>query len=1188
MDFKERSRAYMVDSDGEGGIVCDLDRVEMKDAPALLIGLGGTGIDALTHAKYAIHRKMKLKDGESVPGRVAFLGIDTDENQIVKSKVADTTLAGTEFIDISESNLNNLMSNHDLIANDYERDWLSKGVHADVVGFGASGVRQFGRFMLIHRADDVVARIKQAVSSIWGAGKANGAEFDIDTRINVFIFSGVAGGTGSGTFLDMAYLVREVIERRMSINYNVNVYGVLYMPAVNACKISARAVLDYLPINGYAALKELDFWMNQQRGRRFRQQYTPIIRVETNAAPFNPLCFLISPNGNLPADYDRCMKTSGEFVVNILSAPANIEGVLDFDSFISNLVSMYPNIRQQYSGHYVFASFGLSQRRLLYDQVATYIAYYLLHQVEGLFGNTPTKQDVANFYKSGTGPKDACCLRMDMANLERSFNEGMGIIPFGIPVTNIDAFKEAVKSINRGEALASPMLETMLGNWVGICETYYSQKKNPVVENRETAMKNAVEILFADLIRGPFYAQKMMHNEIAGSVDVLKMIEDCIANCTAYIQSAQAQFETAERNARAVKKAAIRTKLMPMIGPARYDEYLDAVYSAYDIKRRLCFAVQALAAYNELREAAVSVNNNIVGCFTGMLNALTEVFRRNSDIITSITVEGNTSTWNICDFKRIKKYVDLALRQLENNGTMKDMVKDFLKRMLEDKDAWLRPDGDIGGSLSRFVSDKFEDLMDLSLEQFYMKMFDLPDAVSLQNHITKNVLPQLVSEARALFTPNTLYPKAATAIKRTFITYPATASNIETAIKSHIEATKELKGNCDMGPSMRGGSIFMLNTIGGIPMYAFSSITNLQQAYDARESADHHLGRHLKMSEKENWRDLIPSVIPDATWDSLQYTNPREAKKNAKARSSFDRGWPALIAPMVGADGEWVLKKCDKAAYDAVMQNTVLDEDQIRQLLNEGAAAAATIHVDLQQVQGFLRQARDFMKNGWQNTDIQLMNDPCALLPGGKTLNDLPDEDQTPLKLRENMIHTPDIADQLNKQADLYEALQRLIDAHEEYVRGGDLETQQREMFMKALFYGLYKQTVPKVYQLDTTGFNVQTFVLMSLPHYSGYQNEPFYAMYRHMLELEDAQRNTMQQIIDRREAVINKKVEQGDVEDYEKCHTRIRTIHELIANRREEINNEIDYPNPEVREFYNKVIRFIDENWPDNSGMAF
>jgi hypothetical protein len=1181
--FVEHSRMYRVDRDGEGGIVCDLDRVEMKDAPTLLIGLGGTGIDALTHTKHAIRRKMKLKDNETVPGRVAFLGIDTNKIQIPQSQVGDTTLSDIEFVDISE------MAAPPLVLNEYERDWLSKGVHLDVVGYGASGVRQFGRFMLIHRAAIVVNSIQQAVGRIWGAGRADGTAFPVaTTRINVFIFSGVAGGTGSGTFLDMAYLVREAIERGMPINYSVNVYGVLYMPAVNECKINDPAVRSYLPINGYAALKELDFWMNEQRGRKFRQQYTSTITVETNAAPFNPLCFLISPNGSQPADYDRCMKTTGEFIVNILSAPANIPGVQDFDAYIVNLLAMYPNIRQQYSGHYVFASFGMSERRLQHDQVATYIAYYLLHQVDGLFDNTPTRQEVETFYKSGTGLRDACCLRMDMANLERSFNEGMGSNPFGIPVTNMDAFKEAVKTISPKEALAIPMLETMLTNWVGVCETYYHQKRNSVVENRATAMKNAIEILFVDLARGPFYAQKMMHNEVADSVDALKMIEDCIANCRTYIQSASTQFDAAERNARAKKDSAIRSQYIPIIGSARYDEYLEAVYSAYDIKRRLSFAVEALAAYNRLREVAVGVNNNSVGRFTGILRALTDVFHYNTDIITQITVDGATSTWNICNFQQIRNHIDLALQQLEDNGTMRAMVQDFLRHMLEDRETWLRSDGDIGGSLSRFVSVKFSNLMNLSLEQFYMRMFDLPDADALQDHIRTNVLPRLVAEARALFTPNTLYPEAATAIKRTYITYPSTAANIQVAIQSYIQNTRELSNRCDMGQSMRGGSIFMLNTIAGIPMYAFSSIVGLAQAYDAREPVDHHLGRHLKMGDKENWYEFIPSVIPDAAWDTLNYRNPIEAEKNAKARSGFDRGWPKLIAQMAGARGEWVLKKCDKAAYDAVMQKTVLNEDQIQQLLNEGASAAATIHVSLQQVQDFLRQARDFAENGWQNTNIQLMNDLCALLPGGVTTGNLDAGERTPLILRENMIHTPDMADQLREQADLYEALQRLIDAHEKYVEGGDLETQKREMFLKALFYGLYKQTVPKVYQLDTTGFNVPTFVLMSLPHYAGYQNEPFYAMYRHMLELENAQRNTMQQIIDRREAVIIKKVEQGDVEDYEQCRTRIRKIHELLANRREEINNEIDYPHPEVREFYNKAIRFIDENWPNSDGMAF
>ena len=253
---------YLVDAKGEGGLVNELDRVAMMDVPALLVGLGGTGIDALVHAKYVLERKLERENG-ALPGRIAFLGIDTDETVVNKSRVGNARLTKGEFINIFEPKLETFMTNHEAIVQPYLKDWLAEGIPPRVTQYGASGVRQYGRFMLMVNAEKIITTVTARLSAVWNAKKADGVAFGEQEPIHLYVFAGVSGGTGSGTFLDVPYLIKEVIRRS---GKETRSYGFMFMPDVNLCKITEPRVRDYVPVNGYAALKELDYHLGYHMG----------------------------------------------------------------------------------------------------------------------------------------------------------------------------------------------------------------------------------------------------------------------------------------------------------------------------------------------------------------------------------------------------------------------------------------------------------------------------------------------------------------------------------------------------------------------------------------------------------------------------------------------------------------------------------------------------------------------------------------------------------------------------------------------------------------------------------------------------------------------------------------------------------------------------------------------------------
>ena len=1165
---KDRAEYYLVDSRGEGGLVSELDRVEMVDQPTLIIGLGGTGADALLNTKYVLHRKLKYPAGTTKPGRLAYLAIDTDASDLLNKRVGDTRLQESEKCDITDPLLKTFMSDHTLIAQPYMRDWLSKGIPPLTVEFGAGGVRQYGRFMLISKAEErVIGKIRAAVTDIWAAGKENGAGFDSSNdKVNVYILAGISGGTGSGTFLDVAYMVRQIIEYEMHLH--VRVRGIIFMPDVNLCNVNNEDVRKYIPVNGYAALKELDFWMNPERGRRFTQQYSSTVRVDTDEKPFE-LCFLVSPNGSKEEDYTTCMQTTGETLLNILSASQNTGATVQgFESFVVNLVSMLPQLRKPYAGNYIFATMGMDERRLQLDQMATYIAYYLLMQVQQLFERQPLKQEVESFCKA---------LKLDERGMRQQFDRELKVKPFP-SVKNLEDFKEAVSSYSHAQVLDEPLLEDDLKLWVQQCGAYYANQRQNMVKERLEALSQEVEKLFVDQNVGPYYAHRMLHNTAVGAPDVLKSLKAAVDQLDAFLLTADDLRETKERNCRRAKESARKSRFVPMMAGAKYNDFLEAVFELYDHDRYTELAKVMRKAYLELYDQVVDYNNLVVEKFSNLLQALTEVFRANSNIITGVSTAGDTHTWNVFNFKDIQPHINSAIAQMQQEGKTRNLVHEFLQMMLSEREAWLDDNGDLGSSFSKFVSEKFGEIMDLSLEEHYKHMLGLKTDNELKEHIEKKVLPQLHSGAKLMYKCDDALSPVGNAACRSMISYPALATNIGQSVTGYVKQQNLL---CDVVPSLRRGSIFWFQAAFGLPLYAFNAISNYQQSYDQFGLNDHHLGRHLKMGQSENWYDLLPPLMPDSTWDYYHYSNPALEEKNRSNREMFQQAWDSkLVLPMPGANGKYVLGSVDKAALDALIASAPIGAEDRRALLEQGAAAAATVRADRKKVAEFLAAAREFEQNGWTVTDRMFKSDVFNMLRGGVDVDLQPGDRRTCQILSENLMLTPDMADALREQLELKQGLQQVIRAHEVFSEIGDLEKSQRRFFAECLFYDLYRKIPPKIYQLNAADAGVQAFLLMSLNDYSlAPAKDKYYAIYRKFTTLPEEQKAIMRKIVDQRIRLLDQEMQMGSVDRYTKYIGIIQGVDEEIRKRLAEIDMDVYYDHPEVREFYVAMLGEF-EHW--------
>jgi len=305
-----------------GGITSEKTRIDTINHPILVIGLGGTGTDALLRLKYQVSRRFKLPDNpitkqkKPKPDNIEYLAFETNEHD--KKNYKGITLDPyTETVILSNAGIGSILNNRSTLP-DYIKDWLAPELTITDGTKGASGNRQAGRLLLFEKINTAIDAIDNKIRSL---------RTDQENKLLVFLLSGLSGGTGGGMFLDISYIIRGLMERDYGSKGvdKVEITGYLFTPDVhmagNHLNIHTE---EYIQRNGYAALKELDYWMNleERMGERFCQKYGTRLEVNSGLAPFN-LCHLVSASNIdgvfLRGAYDYCMNVTAENIVNFLA-----------------------------------------------------------------------------------------------------------------------------------------------------------------------------------------------------------------------------------------------------------------------------------------------------------------------------------------------------------------------------------------------------------------------------------------------------------------------------------------------------------------------------------------------------------------------------------------------------------------------------------------------------------------------------------------------------------------------------------------------------------------------------------------------------------------------------------------------------------------------------------------------------
>ena len=409
----------------------------------LIIGLGGTGGKVIRNIRKAIYRdwrpskvNMASHTGEArkiaPPGlNVEYLYVDTSKDLMKPNDNSwkvfgeNLQLTPSSQLHLEGDDLKARVRNIEAYPN--IASWIGASKRWDsIINQGGSGTelaaqqkRRLGRFLLAVNGSKFTDKIKQKIKQLHEGSMA--------ASVQIHIVCGLAGGTGSGTIVDVVSMIRK--EYKSDTDFPISLY--LLLPEEHPYPEWAKPNYH---ANGYASLVELNslhtgkyFPFNLTgNGSRYNDEDLP--------SPFN-ICFLVTDknSNNKPFEVDKEIPSvMAEMIHHMLVAQSTggtiaggaLNRVLNWENTPSTDAEELERSRR-------FASFGYRKISYPEEEIKEFIGYSLSAQtiLQMLYNNWA--QGYLDEEKGGLAVEGLVgdsviqkkfCLDRDVFFLERQFS----------------------------------------------------------------------------------------------------------------------------------------------------------------------------------------------------------------------------------------------------------------------------------------------------------------------------------------------------------------------------------------------------------------------------------------------------------------------------------------------------------------------------------------------------------------------------------------------------------------------------------------------------------------------------------------------------------------------------------------------------------------------------------------------
>ncbi|MDO4322286.1 MAG: tubulin-like doman-containing protein [Lachnospiraceae bacterium] len=293
-------------------------RKPRKEGLTLIISTGGSGMSSIKEAMRIADQKLEL----DYKNYVKFIVVDSSRGEIAAVKKS-----GVTTLNISSPGAQARME-HSVRPTFFKR-FMPKDYDISLINDdGASQDRTTGKMKLYDTQDgstnDTLFRklIQDLFKGAWAGYK--------NLPVDIMILSGLSGGNGSGTFVDLAVQAKAACPDASK----VRVYGYLMLPDTAERFADSDSAKRSLYRNAFAALKELESYMSISfNGKRKEVIPSTLKANEVTLSAINlPYDYPVLISG----DYDDAVSMIAETIVNLV---ADSNGAFDQRAFYSNILT---------------------------------------------------------------------------------------------------------------------------------------------------------------------------------------------------------------------------------------------------------------------------------------------------------------------------------------------------------------------------------------------------------------------------------------------------------------------------------------------------------------------------------------------------------------------------------------------------------------------------------------------------------------------------------------------------------------------------------------------------------------------------------------------------------------------------------------------------------------------------------
>ena len=839
-----------------GGIVSSMQQAEQaRNTATLLIGLGGTGIDCLRTIKTQVRSRLRPDDPEAVVAKyehIRFLGVDTAEkskgnqDEDLDGLKAGSVMAldDTECFSIANAQVKKAFTNPKSLSMRDDLSWLCwEDIKApDLSTAGAGGIRQVGRYMMMDKSKSFMNRVEQEI---------NAAKAGLNSpTVNVHIFSGLSGGTGSGCFLDVCYMVRHIANKVGG----VTIFGYFFLPDVNLSRIpfSDNKTRAFIPKNGYAAMQELDYCMQlQYNGGSFTQMYQDHTEIVWRDPPVD-MCHLVcatNAKGDIIENaYDYSMNVTAEYIMDFLTHSDDKFGL---DQQLSNFVQkiLQGDGEKIIGANLAYCVIGASCACLPLREINTYLASELFGKFAQIGHNIPTKADVEWLATSALA-RNAQGLTDVYNTLYQELCTGFdsSYVPYA------DDWKY-VRDYGNSEMVTSYTNQT-----ASKLNTAIKNSRSMTSINNERSLINRVRAQLTevcrDIERGPIFACGLI--SAAQSHNLLNIIDGLIQeNISRWDQESaksvlrQSDYETARANFDNRRKRSLFD--------SNQNRFNDCEYYLMLLEQHKL----ALSCYKELdgvlktfRKQVEDIASDYYGKFSQTVETLIQTFKENRDALA-----GGASFWGDSSFavpmvtvNELKDSLDAEVEKIN----MKGIFYIFVNLLLEHEDAWIAGDENKIAKLvnSFFVDTAFYGFANRTITSFLKDKYSTDNDEQLVNKVYSDYIKPLLTKAGSHFPFSTVWTQSDTA-RSVFLSLPESSWIIQAAAE-HIN-------NWNREASTLPDRIFAMHSHRGFPLCAYGLCAEYADSYFKHSITGRHSyeGKPVPDMPFTDWRKL-PLLTPQS------------------------------------------------------------------------------------------------------------------------------------------------------------------------------------------------------------------------------------------------------------------------------------------------------------------------------------